>query len=92
MKRMVVRLVLAFACMGLSVAYADDKTMSTAQKDECLLVSKNCQNTSLSIQEKMKKLQEEINKGDKAYTADEIKKLESKLKETEKDLDILLSK
>lgn len=92
MKKIVARLVLAFACMGLSVAYAEDKGMSTTVKDECLLVSKNCQNATLSIQEKMKKLQSEINKGDKVYTAEEIKKLENKLKDTEKDLDILLSR
>lgn len=92
MKRMVVRLLLVFACMGLSVAFAEDKGMSKAEKDQCLLASKNCQNATLSIQEKMNKLQGEIEKGNKVYTVEEIKKLEDKLKETEKDLDILLKR
>lgn len=90
MKKLVVRLVLAVACMGLGVAFADDKGMSKSEKDECLLVSKNCKNTSLSIQEKIKKLQGEIKKGKKVYSAEELKKLEDKLKDTENTLDILL--
>lgn len=90
MKKMVVRLVLTVACMGLGVAFADDKGMSKTEKDECLLVSKNCKNTALSIQEKIKKLQGEIKKGKKVYSAEELKKLEDKLKDTENTLDILL--
>lgn len=90
MKKMVVRLVLAVACMGLGVAFAEDKGMTQAQKDECLLVSKNCADATLSIQEKMKKLQAEIQKGDRVYTPEELKKLEDKMKETQKTLDDLL--
>lgn len=90
MKKMVVRLVLAVACMGLGVAFAEDKGMSKTQKDECLLVSKNCQDATLSIQEKMKKLQAEINKGTKVYSPEELKRLEDKLKDAENTLDILL--
>lgn len=90
MKKMLVRLVLAVACMGLGVAYADEKGMTKSEKDECLLVSKNCKNTALSIQEKVKKLQGEIKKGKKVYTAEELKKLEDKLKDAENTLDILL--
>ena len=90
MKKMVIRIVLAVACMGLGVAFAEDKGMTTAEKDECLLVSKNCQNASLSIQEKIKKLQAEIQKGTKVYSAAELKKLDDKLKDAEKTLDYLL--
>lgn len=91
MKKMVVSLVLAIACMGLGTAFAEDKGMSKAQKDECLLMSKNCQDATLSIQEKIKKLQAEIKKGTKVYTPEDIKKLEDKLKETESTLDKLLT-
>lgn len=92
MKKMVLRVVLAMACMGIGVAFADDKgMMTTAQKDECLLISKDCKTATLSIQEKIKKLQTEIQKGKRVYTADELKKLEQKLKETETTLDELLT-
>lgn len=90
MKKMVVRLVLLVACMGFGVAFAEDKGMSVTQKDECLLVSKDCKNATLSIQEKIKKLETEINKGKRVYTSEELKKLEQKLKDTEMTLDELL--
>lgn len=89
MKKMVLRLVLALACMGLGVAFADDKEMTKAQKDECLLMSKECKTTALSLQEKVQKLQDEINKGKRVYTKEEIKKLNDKLKDAEQTLDLL---
>ena len=91
MKKMFISLVLTVACMGLGVAFAEEKTMTQAEKDECLLISKNCQNASLTLQEKMKKLQEEIKKGTKVYSAEDLKRLESKLKEAEQTLDYLMT-
>lgn len=91
MKKIVVRLVLAIACMGFGIAFAEDKGMTATQKDECLLVAKDCKNASLTIQEKIKKLQSEIKKGKKTYSADELKKLEAQLKATEATLDQLLA-
>lgn len=91
MKKLIVSLVLTVACMGLGVAFAEDKGMTEVQKDECLLISKDCRNRSLSIQEKIRKLESEIQKGKKTYTAEELKKLETMLKETEKTLDLMLS-
>lgn len=91
MKKMVVSLVLAVACMGLGVAFAEDNGMAKMEKDECLLVSKNCRNATLSIQEKIDKLQGEINKGTKVYSTEELKKLEDKLKDAENTLDVLLN-
>jgi len=90
MKRLLVQLVLALACMGLSAAYAEQHGMTKEQKDECLLVSKQCQNATLSIQEKMEKLQQEINKGTTVYTPEELKMLQKKLKDAEDTLDNLL--
>ncbi len=52
-----------------------------AEKDECLLLSKNCATEVDSLQKKVKKLQTEIKKGTRVYTADELKTLENKLKE-----------
>lgn len=90
MKKFVVGLVLALACMSVGVAFTADKGMTKPQKDECLLSSKDCMNATLSIQQKLKKLDKEIKKGNKTYSADEIKKLEQQLKDTEKQLDQIL--
>ena len=43
-----------------------------------------------SIQKKIKRLEKEIKKGKKTYSAEEIKKLEEKLKEASELLDDLL--
>lgn len=91
MKKMVLRLVLVVACMGIGIACAEDEKMTQPQKDECLLISKDCKNTALSIQEKINKLQSEIQKGHKVYTAEELRKLEDKLKESETMLNELLT-
>lgn len=54
-----------------------------ADKDECLLVAKNC--SSDSIQERISRIQGEIAKGTDVYTADELKRLEHEL-QTEQNL------
>jgi translation initiation factor 2B subunit (eIF-2B alpha/beta/delta family) len=61
-----------------------------AQKDECLLISKNCKDEVDSIQQKIKKLNTEIKKGTKVYTPDELKILQSKLKEVNDQMDELM--
>jgi uncharacterized protein YlxW (UPF0749 family) len=63
--------------------------MTKEEKDQCLLASKNCMNEVSSIQQKMKKLNAEIKKGKKVYSAEELKKLQQKLKEAEDLLDAL---
>lgn len=83
-------MVLAAFMMAVTVpVYAAE--MSKEEKDQCLLASKGCKDEVDSIQKKMKKLQAEIKKGKKVYTADEIKKLEDKLKEADDMLDKLLN-
>lgn len=89
MKKMFIRLVLTVACMGLGVAYADNHEMSKTQKDECLLMSQQCKTSALTIQEKIQKLQDEISKGKRVYTKEEIKRLNDKLKDAEQTLDML---
>ena len=87
MKRIAL-LSLAVFMMAVNVpVYAAE--MTKEQKDECLLVSKDCKNQVDSIQQKMKKLDAEIKKGIKVYTAEEINKLKALLKEAEDTLDIL---
>jgi peptidoglycan hydrolase CwlO-like protein len=85
MKRVVIVIMVAFMMSASVSVFAAETT--NEQKDECLLASKNCQNSVDSIQQKIKKLQTAIQKGDKVYTPDEIKKLNDKLKDTEDMLD-----
>lgn len=61
-----------------------------SDKNECLLASKNCKTEVDSLQQKMKKLDGEIKKGKKVYSAEELKKLNDKLKEANVMLDELL--
>ena len=88
MKKMAL-LIAAVFMMGLQMpVLAADTTQQ--QKDECLLTSKACATQADSIQQKMNKLNAEIKKGDKVYSQEELKKLKTKLAETEKLLDNLL--
>jgi hypothetical protein len=88
MKKIVILMLAAFlTSVSVPVFAADVK----ATKDECLLASKDCKNDVDSIQQKIKKLQTEIKKGSKVYSAEEIKKLDAKLKEANALLDGLLA-
>ena len=89
MKKIVILLVATFLTSVSVPVFAEDMK---ASKDECLLVSKNCKTEVDSIQQKIKKLQAEIKKDKKVYSADELKKLESKLKEADDILDTLVNK
>lgn len=63
--------------------------MSKEEKDQCLLASKNCLTEVDSIQKRIKKIQTEIRKGKKVYSAEELKKLQDKLKEADEILQTL---
>ena len=56
-----------------------DQGQTTMAKDECLLVAKNCVDNVDSIQQRINKLQHEINKGSAVYTQDELRILNRKL-------------
>lgn len=49
------------------------------QKDECLLLAKNCPDTFDTIQQRIDKLQHEISRGTDVYTPDELQILNQKL-------------
>lgn len=51
------------------------------QKDECLLAVKNCTDQVDDLYQRIHKLDKEIKKGDKVYSAAEIKALQMKLEE-----------
>lgn len=59
------------------------------KKDECLLYAKNCQVAAESLQDRIKKLNKEIKKGQKVYSPEELKKLEEMLKEIRIFLDVM---
>jgi peptidoglycan hydrolase CwlO-like protein len=78
------------ALIGMSVAAPTFAEMTPAKKDECLLVSRNCKNAVDDIQTQIVKIDNEIKKGTKVYTPEELQKLERKLaevKEVLKDLE-----
>lgn len=88
MKRIAI-LIMAVFMMSVTVpAFAE---MTKEQKNQCLLASKECKSEVDTIQQKIKKLNAEIKKGTKVYSADEIKKLNDKLKEAEAMLDTMLA-
>jgi peptidoglycan hydrolase CwlO-like protein len=78
MKKVAVLIMAAFMMSATAPAFAQ---MTKEQKDECLLASKGCMNEVDSLQKRIHKLQTEIKKGKKVYSADELKKLDQKLKE-----------
>ena len=57
--------------------------MTPEEKNECLLASKNCANQVDDIYKRIHRLNKEIKKGTKVYTAAELKKLSEKLAETQ---------
>jgi uncharacterized protein YlxW (UPF0749 family) len=73
--------VAVLAAFMITAAVPAMAQMSKEEKDQCLLASKNCMTEVDSIQKRIKKLNAEIKKGKKVYSAEEIKKLEQKLKE-----------
>ncbi|WP_298437214.1 hypothetical protein [Geobacter sp.] len=78
MKKVAVLIMAAFMMSATVPALAQ---MTKEEKDMCLLASRNCAMEVDTIQKKIKKLQAEIKKGKKVYSAEELKKLEQKLKE-----------
>ena len=87
MRKTAILLLAAFLTTVSVPAFAQE---AKSTKDECLLASKDCKGEVDSIQKKITKLQNEIKKGKKTYSAEEIKKLEEKLKEANAILDNLM--
>jgi hypothetical protein len=88
MKKIAVLMIAVFSMAVAVPVFAAE--MTKEQKDQCLLASKGCAGEADTIQKKIKKLQAEVKKGTKVYSADEIKKLNDKLKEAEDLLDNMM--
>jgi len=52
-----------------------------AQKNDCLLVAKNCPSPDYSLRERIKQLRDEIDRGTAAYTQEELRLLIRKLED-----------
>ncbi|BCG48570.1 hypothetical protein GEOBRER4_n3466 [Citrifermentans bremense] len=61
------------------------------QKDECLLVARACRDNVDSIQQRIDRLNKEIGKGTAVYSRDELKMLDSQLKDATRTLEMLIS-
>src|SRR4051794_39000926 len=83
---------IAFAALLMSAtvpAFAQD---ANQEKVICDLASKNCLSRVETIRKKVTKLNKEIKKGSKKYSAEELKQLELKLQETQDLLDKMEAK
>jgi len=88
MKKMALMLTAAILMLSSVPAFS---AMTKADKDECLLASKNCTSQVDDIYKRMHKLDKEIKKGTKVYTPQELQKLKDKLQETDqllKDMEL----
>jgi prefoldin subunit 5 len=65
----------------MSTAVPVNAEMTAAQKDECVLASRNCNAAVDDIQTRVKKIHKEIDKGTSVYTPAELKKLQEKLED-----------
>ena len=88
MKKVAIMIMAAFVMSAAVPAFAAE--MTKEEKDQCLLASKGCASEVDSIQKKIKKLNAEIKKGKKVYSAEDLKKLQGKLKEAEDILDQIM--
>ncbi len=78
-------LVLAAVMMSATVPVLAQQT--NEEKVICELAAKNCLNKAEILQKRVKKLKAEIKKGNTKYSAEDMKKLEQKLNETQELLD-----
>ena len=70
---------------------AAEITVGQGQKDECLLVARNCTDTVDSIQQRIDRLGREIAKGPAVYNAGELRILHNKLDEAHKLFNSLMN-
>ena len=98
-KKSILFMAIIFSLLSIIVPiYADEAAteepaeQQTQQKNECILLAVSCGNSIISIQDKIELLKEEIAKGRKVYSPEELDKLRKKLNEVSKTLDYLLDK
>ena len=93
MRRMMLTTLAVAVGMAGSIlpAFAGDED-SAKQKDECVLIARECGSSVQSIQDKIERLQREIARGTAVYTPDDLNLLKQRLDEVNKVLDMLGNK
>jgi len=81
----IVLMISAALLMSASIPAFSQQTAE--EKVICNLAAQNCLNKADILQKRVKKLQGEVKKGTKSYSAEDLKKLEQKLQETQDLLD-----
>lgn len=81
------RAIIVLAALMMSATVPAIAQQSNEEKVICELAAKNCLNKADILEKKVKKLNAEIKKGTKTYSAEDLKKLDQKLKETQDLLD-----
>ena len=84
--------IVAMAALVVVAAVPAVAQQTNEEKVICELAAKNCLNKADILEKRVKKLNAEIQKGNKRYSAEELKKLEQKLKETQELLDTIEGK
>ena len=84
MKKIVLMISAALLVSASMPAFSDQ---TPEEKVICNLAAQNCLNKADVLQKRVKKLKAEVNKGTKKYSAEDLKKLEQKLQETQDLLD-----
>ncbi len=81
------RAIVILATLILSATVPALAQQTNEEKVICELAAKNCLNKADILEKRVKKLNAEIKKGSRTYSAEDLKKLEQKLKETQELLD-----
>ncbi len=85
MKRSAAIVLAAFIMAAAVPAFSQD---ANQEQVICNLASRNCLSTTKSIEKKLGKIKADMKKG-KTYSAEDLKKIEQKLKEVQEMLDQL---
>lgn len=86
MRKLMFLVLISLMMLNVAPAFAQE---TPQDQYLCKLQAGNCLKRAEAVQRKMKKLEEDVKKGKKVYSADELKKIEDKLKEAEQMLDNL---
>ena len=78
--------------MLVSTAMPAISQQTPEEKVICNLAAQNCLNKADVLQKRIKKLNAEVKKGTKTYSAEDLKKIEQKLQETQDLLDTVEGK
>jgi len=79
--------IMIMAALMLSTTIPTYSQQTPEEKVICNLAAQNCLNKADILQKRIKKLNAEVKKGTKTYSAEDLKKIEQKLQEAQDALD-----